>query len=156
VRSAIGLETSIDKSEQEVLNPEGINCFRAFAGRGIRLWGARTVSSDPNWKYVKLRRYFAYVEHSIDKGTQWAVFEPNGETLWASVRRVIENFLLAEWRGGALVGDRAEKAFFVKSDRTTMTQGDLDSGRLICLVGMAPLRPADFVIFRIGQWTAST
>ena len=154
VRLAIGLETSIGKSVQEVLNPEGINCFRAFAGRGIRLWGARTASSDPVWKYVNLRRYFAYVEHSIDKGTQWAVFEPNGETLWASVRRVIESFLLAEWRGGALVGDSAKEAFFVECDRTTMTQDDLDNGRLICLVGMAPLRPAEFVIFRIGQWTA--
>ena len=112
------------------------------------------MSNDPAWKYVNLRRYFAYVEHSIDKGTRWTVFEPNGEALWATVRRTIENFLLDEWRGRALSGDSPENAFFVKCDRTTMTQDDLDHGRLICLVGVAPLGPAEFVILRIGQWTA--
>ncbi|MDD2897496.1 MAG: phage tail sheath subtilisin-like domain-containing protein [Desulfuromonadaceae bacterium] len=154
VNLAIGFETLINKSQQEVLNPEGINCFRYFEGRGFRLWGARTVSSDPEWKYVNLRRYFAYLEHSIDKGTQWAVFEPNGEMLWANVRRTIEDFMLNEWQSGALLGDKPDKAFFVRCDRSTMTQNDLDNGRLICLVGLAPLRPAEFVIFRIGQWTA--
>ena len=153
MRSAIGLETSIDKSEQEVLNPEGINCFRAFAGRGIRLWGARTASSDPVWKYVNLRRYFAYVEHSIDKGTQWAVCEPNGERLWRNIRQTVEDFLLVQWRDGALLGAKPEEAYFVRCDRTTMTQNDLDNGRLICLIGVAPVKPAEFVIFRIGQWT---
>ena len=136
------------------LNPEGINAFRFFEGRGFRLWGARTVSSDPEWKYVNLRRYFAYLERSIDKGTQWAVFEPNGEQLWANVRRTIEEFLLNEWQSGALLGDKPEKSYFVRCDRSTMTQNDLDNGRLICLIGVAPLRPAEFVIFRIGQWTA--
>lgn len=154
VNLAIGFETLINKSQQEVLNPEGINCFRYFEGRGFRLWGARTVSSDPEWKYVNLRRYFAYLEHSIDKGTQWAVFEPNGEMLWANVRRTIEDFMLNEWQSGALLGDKPDKAYFVRCDRSTMTQNDLDNGRLICLVGLAPLRPAEFVIFRIGQWTA--
>jgi phage tail sheath protein FI len=154
VNLAIGFETLINKSQQEVLNPEGINCFRYFEGRGFRLWGARTVSSDPEWKYVNLRRYFAYLEHSIDKGTQWAVFEPNGEMLWANVRRTIEDFMLNEWQSGALLGDKPDKAFFVRCDRSTMTQNDLDNGRLICLIGLAPLRPAEFVIFRIGQWTA--
>ena len=120
----------------------------------MRLWGARTISSDPEWKYVNLRRYFAYLERSIDKGTQWAVFEPNGERLWANVRRTIEDFLLNEWLNGALLGDKAEKSYFVKCDRSTMSQNDLDNGRLICLIGVAPLRPAEFVIFRIGQWTA--
>jgi Bacteriophage tail sheath protein len=154
VFSAIGFETLLNKSQQDVLNPEGINCFRFFSGRGFRLWGARTISSDPEWKYVNLRRYFAYLEHSIDRGTQWAVFEPNGEALWANVRRTIEDFLLNEWQMGALLGDKPEKAFFVKCDRSTMSQNDLDNGRMVCLVGVAPLRPAEYVIFRIGQWTA--
>jgi len=103
---------------------------------------------------VNLRRYFAYLERSIDKGTQWAVFEPNGEQLWANVRRTIEDFLLNEWQNGALLGDKPDKAYFVKCDRSTMSQNDLDNGRLVCLIGVAPLRPAEFVIFRIGQWTA--
>ncbi len=154
VNLAIGFEQTLNKAQQEVLNPEGINCFRFFEGRGFRLWGARTISSDPEWKYVNLRRYFAYLERSIDKGTQWAVFEPNGERLWANVRRTIEDFLLNEWQSGALLGDKPEKAYFVRCDRSTMTQNDLDNGRLVCLIGVAPLYPAEFVIFRIGQWTA--
>ncbi|HEX2078380.1 MAG TPA: phage tail sheath subtilisin-like domain-containing protein [Longimicrobium sp.] len=154
VNLALGFERFLNKSQQEVLNPEGINCFRFFEGRGMRLWGARTISSDPEWKYVNLRRYFAYLERSIDKGTQWAVFEPNGEQLWANVRRTISDFLLNEWQNGALLGDKPEKAYFVKCDRSTMSQNDLDNGRLVCLIGVAPLRPAEFVIFRIGQWTA--
>ncbi|HXG21996.1 MAG TPA: phage tail sheath subtilisin-like domain-containing protein [Methylomirabilota bacterium] len=154
VNGAIGFEIFLNKSQQDVLNPEGINCFRFFEGRGFRLWGARTISSDPEWKYVNLRRYFIYLERSIDRGTQWAVFEPNGEQLWANVRRTIEDFLLNEWMNGALLGDKPEKAYFVRCDRSTMTQNDLDNGRLVCLIGVAPLRPAEFVIFRIGQWTA--
>lgn len=154
VNLALGFERFLNKSQQEVLNPEGVNCFRFFEGRGMRLWGARTISSDPEWKYVNLRRYFVYLERSIDRGTQWAVFEPNGEQLWANVRRTIEDFLLNEWQNGALLGDKPEKAYFVKCDRSTMSQNDLDNGRLIVLIGVAPLRPAEFVIFRIGQWTA--
>jgi hypothetical protein len=154
VRSALGLETLIRPDQQQTLNPEGINCFRAFEGRGMLLWGARTMSADPSWKYVNLRRYFAYLEHSIAKGTQWAVFEPDGEPLWANVRRSIEDFLLNEWRSGALLGDKPDKAFFVRCDHSTMTQNDLDNGRLLCLIGVAPIKPAEFVIFRIGQWTA--
>jgi uncharacterized protein len=154
VNLALGFERFLNKSQQEVLNPEGINCFRYFEGRGMRLWGARTISSDPEWKYVSLRRYFAFVERSIDKGTQWAVFEPNGPVLWANVRRTIEDFLRQQWETGALLGDKAEKAFFVKCDRSSMSQNDLDNGRLICLVGLAVVNPAEFVIFRIGQWTA--
>ena len=154
VTSASGLEALLNDAQQEVLNPEGINCLRAFEGRGIRVWGARTISSDPEWKYVSVRRYCAYLEHSVDRGTQWAVFEPNGEALWAAVRRNIEDFLLNEWRNGALTGDKPEMAFFVRCDRSTMTQSDLDAGRLICLIGIALLRPAEFVIVRIGQWTA--
>jgi phage tail sheath protein FI len=151
---ALGFENSLNKSQQDVLNPVGVNCFRYFEGRGNRLWGARTISSDPEWKYVNLRRYFAYVERSIDIGTQWAVFEPNGDQLWANVRRTIYDFLLNEWQKGSLLGEKPEKAFFVRCDRSTMTQNDLDNGRLVCLIGIAPLRPAEFVIFKIGQWTA--
>ena len=153
VNLALGFEVMLNKAQQEVLNPEGINCFRFFEGRGYRLWGARTISSDSEWKYVNLRRYFAYLEHSIDKGTQFAVFEPNGPALWGNVRRTIEDFLLNEWQQGALLGDKPETSYFVRCDRSTMTQNDLDNGRLVCLIGVAPLRPAEFVIFRIGQWT---
>jgi phage tail sheath protein FI len=103
---------------------------------------------------VNVRRLLIYLEHSIDKGTQWAVFEPNGDLLWANVRRAIEDFLFNEWRNGALLGSKADEAFFVRCDRTTMTQNDLDNGRLVSLVGVAPVKPAEFVIFRIGQWTA--
>jgi len=154
INLALGFEQLLNKSQQDILNPEGVNCLRFFEGRGMLVWGARLISSDPEWKYVNLRRYFAYLERSLDRGTQWAVFEPNGEALWANVRRTIEDFLLNEWQSGALLGDKPEKAFFVKCDRTTMTQNDLDNGRLICLIGLAPLKPAEFVIFRIGQWTA--
>ena len=139
---------------QAVLNPEGINASRYFPGRSNRVWGARTMSSDPEWKYVNVRRLFIYLEHSIDKSTQWAVFEPNNEALWANIRQTISDFLLTTWRTGALMGTKPEEAFFVRCDRTTMTQNDLDNGRLICLIGVAPTYPAEFVIFRIGQWTA--
>jgi phage tail sheath protein FI len=154
VTLALGFERTLNKAQQEVLNPEGVNCLRFFEGRGNRLWGARTISSDPEWKYVSLRRYFAYLERSIDVGTQWAVFEPNGPTLWANVRRTVSDFLLNEFMVGAFVGDKPEKSYFVKCDRSTMTQNDLDNGRLVCLVGVAVVKPAEFVIFRIGQWTA--
>jgi phage tail sheath protein FI len=151
----VKFENNINKARQDVLNPAGgINALRFFEGRGNRVWGARTVSSDPEWTYVNVRRLFIYLEHSIDKGTQWAVFEPNNERLWANVRNTIEDFLLVVWRTGALLGAKPEQAFFVRCDRTTMTQNDLDNGRLICLIGVAQTKPAEFVIFRIGQWTA--
>ena len=149
------MSISVSKAQQDVLNPDGINCFRVFEGRGVTLWGARTISSDPEWKYVNLRRYFAYLEHTLDKGTQWAVFMPNGDSLWANVRTAISDFLFSEWKSGHLFGASPAEAYFVQCDRTTMTQNDLDNGRMICLVGVSPLRPAEFVIFRIGQWTAS-
>lgn len=154
VRQAIDLEVRLNKAQQDVLNPLGINCLRFFEGRGFRVWGARTISSDPEWKYVNLRRYFAYLERSTELGTQWAVFENNGPLLWANVQSTVEDFLYNEWKSGHLLGEKEEQAFFVRCDRTTMTQNDLDNGRLICLVGVSPLRPAEFVIFRIGQWTA--
>jgi phage tail sheath protein FI len=154
VLGAIGFEKLLNKAQQDILNPEGINAFRFFEGRGFRLWGARTISSDPEWKYLSVRRYFAYLEHSIDRGTQWAVFENNNEALWANIRRTVEDFLFNEWRNGALMGTKPEEAYFVRCDRSTMTQNDLDNGRLICLIGVSVVKPAEFVIFRIGQWTA--
>jgi phage tail sheath protein FI len=154
VRGLTRFEVNVNTGRQEVLNPEGINALRFLEGRGNRVWGARTMSSDPEWRYVNVRRFFAYLEHSIDKATQWAVFEPNGPRLWANVRTMVEDFLLVQWRDGALLGSKPEEAYFVRCDRTTMTQNDLDSGRLVCLVGVAPVKPAEFVIFRVGQWTA--
>ena len=154
VRSAVGFERAIDQADEEMLNPAAVNCLRHFEGRGNLVWGARTASSDPEWKYVNVRRYFIYLEQSIDLGTQWAVFEPNGEPLWAKVSGTITNFLYQEWTRGALLGQKPEEAFFVRCDRSTMTQNDLDNGRLICLIGVAPIKPAEFVILRIGQWTA--
>lgn len=155
VRLAIGFENVLNKAQQDVLNPEGINCFRFFEGRGYRLWGARTITSDPEWKYVNLRRYFAYLERSIEKHTQWVVFENNSTPLWTNVRSTIEDFLFNEWKSNRLMGDDPKEAYFVKCDRSTMTQNDIDNGRLICLIGVSPVRPAEFVIFRIGQWTAN-
>jgi hypothetical protein len=146
--------TNVTFDRQSVLNPEGINALRFLEGRANRIWGARTMSSDPEWRYVNVRRLFNYLEASIDRSTQWSVFEPNNERLWGSIRQSIEDFLLTVWRTGALMGTRPEDAFFVSCDRTTMTQNDLDNGRLICLIGVAPTYPAEFVIFRIGQWTA--
>jgi len=149
-----GFAANVTFERQAVLNPEGVNALRFFEGRSNRVWGARTMSSDPEWKYVNVRRLFAYLEHSIDKATQWAVFEPNNESLWANIRQSIEDFLLVTWKSGALMGTKPEQAYFVRCDRTTMTQNDLDNGRLICLIGVAPTYPAEFVIFRIGQFTA--
>jgi hypothetical protein len=156
VRGALRFEINVNFAQQEVLNPLGVNCLRFLPGRGYRVWGARTISSDPEWKYVNVRRYFNYLEASIDRGTQWAVFEPNGERLWANIRETVSSFLLNEWVSGRLLGRNPEEAFFVRCDRSTMTQNDLDNGRLICLIGVAPLTPAEFVIFRIGQKTADS
>jgi hypothetical protein len=154
VRSALRFEINVNFGQQELLNPLGVNCLRLLSGRGYRVWGARLISSDPEWKYVSDRRYFNYLEASIDRGTQWAVFEPNGERLWANVRQTISDFLYGEWRNGALLGATVEEAYFVRCDRSTMTQNDLDNGRLVCLIGVAIIKPAEFVIFRIGQKTA--
>ncbi len=148
-------EMNINQGRNEVLNPENINALRFFPGRGNRVWGARTMTSDPEWMYVNVRRFFIFLEHSIDKATQWAVFEPNGEALWRNIARTVTDFLEVQWRSGALLGKSPEDAFFVQCDRSTMTQNDLDNGRLICLIGVAAVKPAEFVIFRMGQWTAS-
>jgi uncharacterized protein len=152
---AIGFEVMLNKAQQDVLNPLGINCFRFFENRGYRLWGARTISSNSEWMYVNVRRYFCYLEHSIDLGTQWVVFEPNSSQLWARVVQSVSSFLYTEWQSGHLMGTKPEQAYFVRCDSSTMTQNDLDNGRLICLIGVAPVFPAEFVIFRIGQWAGS-
>jgi len=141
VRGIAGLEFIINKQEQDILNPRGVNCIRAFPGRGIRVWGARTLSSDPLWKYINVRRLFLFLEESIEEGTQWVVFEPNDEKLWARVKQSITNFLTKVWKDGALMGSTPEEAFFVKCDSTTMTQDDIDNGRLICIIGVAPVKP---------------
>jgi phage tail sheath protein FI len=149
------LAVSVTKQQQDILNPRGVDVIRDFRAeqRGIRVWGARTMSADAQWKYVNVRRLFIFVEESIEEGTQWVVFEPNDEPTWARVRRSIANFLTSVWRSGALMGTTTEEAFFVKCDRTTMTQDDIDNGRLICFVGIAPVKPAEFVIFRFSQKT---
>ncbi len=158
IRGIADLEVKLMKEHQDILNPRNINVLRNFRenNRGLRVWGARVLSSDPDWKYVNVRRLFIFIEHSIDKGTQWVVFEPNNEALWERVRRVVTMFLTTVWRNGALMGRTPEEAFFVKVDRTTMTQDDIDNGRLIIQVGLAAVKPAEFVIFRIGQWVGGS
>ena len=141
---------------QDVLNQRGINVIRDFrdAGRGVRVWGARTLADDPEWKYVSVRRLFIFLERSISEGTRWAVFEPNAEPTWAGVRQSVTNFLTGVWRAGGLAGTKQDEAFFVRCDPTTMSLSDIEEGRLVCEVGIAPTRPREFVIFRIGQWTS--
>jgi phage tail sheath protein FI len=154
VLGALRFERSINFAEQGDLNPLGINCLRFFPGRGYRVWGARTASSDAEFKYINVRRYMVYLEHSIDNGTQWAVFENNGPVLWARAKESVEEFLYNELAEGNLLGTTPAEAYFVRCDRSTMTQNNLDRGELICLIGVALLKPAEFVIFRIGQKTA--
>lgn len=152
VRGATGLAYNCTKGEQDILNPNGINCIRAFPGMGIRVWGARTLSSNPSWRYVNVRRLFNFVEKSIERGTQWVVFEPNEPRLWARVRRDVSAFLTTVWRDGALFGSAPSEAFFVKCDSELNPPESIDLGRLIIEIGMSPVKPAEFVIFRISQW----
>jgi phage tail sheath protein FI len=156
VRGAIALETQITKNEHDLLNPLGINCLRSFPGRGIRVWGARTLSSDPAWRYLNVRRLFNYVEESILEGTQWVVFEPNDMALWERVKRTINAFLVRTWRDGALFGATPGEAFFVKCDGENNTAETIDAGQLIIDIGIAPVKPAEFVIFRIAQFSGGT
>lgn len=153
VRGCVGLDCQFNKGEQDILNPKGVNLIRVFPGQGIRVWGARTVSSDGSWKYVNVRRLFIFIEETIKANTSWAVFEPNDEVLWVRVQRTISVFLTNLWRGGSLAGTSADEAFFVNIGRNTMSQDDIDNGRLICVIGVAPVKPAEFVIFRITQKT---
>jgi phage tail sheath protein FI len=152
VRGATGLAYNVTKGEQDVLNPDGINCIRAFPGMGIRVWGARTLSSDPAWRYLNVRRLFNYVEKSIERGTQWVVFEPNDPRLWARVKRDVTAFLSMVWRDGALFGNAPSEAFYVKCDSELNPSESRDLGRLVIEIGLSPVKPAEFVIFRISQW----
>ncbi len=156
VRACSGLDCQFNKGEQDILNPKGINLIRAFPGQGIRVWGARTVSSNPKWKYVNVRRLFIFIEESIKANTNWAVFEPNDTALWVRVQRTISVFLTGLWRNGSLMGSSPEEAFFVNIGRDTMSQDDIDNGRLICVIGVTPVKPAEFVIFRITQKTSES
>ena len=156
LRGISDLEYAVDTGAQELLNSRGVNTIRQFPGRGIRVWGARTLSSNSLWKYVSVRRLFIFLERSIYEGTQWVVFEPNDEKLWERVKDTVRLFLRTQWREGALMGATEEQAFTIACDRSTMTQDDILNGRLICEIGIAPVRPAEFVIFRIFQSTAES
>jgi uncharacterized protein len=153
VRGALALEYEVTGEIQGGLTRKGVNAIRSFPGRGIRVWGARTITSDALWKYVSVRRLFIFLERSIYEGTQWVVFEPNDEKLWARVIDTIRVFLCGQWRLGALFGRTEQEAFVITCDRTTMSQDDILNGRLICEIGIAPVRPAEFVVFRIYQNT---
>ena len=156
LRGALALQVDVNDSTQDVLNPRGVNAIRQFPGRGLRVWGARTLSANALWKYVPVRRLFIFLERSIYEGTQFVVFEPNDDRLWARVVDTIRLFLRGQWRLGALFGRTEQEAFFITCDRTTMSQDDILNGRLICEIGIAPVRPAEFVVFRIFQHTAES
>jgi phage tail sheath protein FI len=152
VRGALEGVIQVTKGEQDTLNPSGVNCIRSFTGRGLRVWGARTLSSDPAWRYVNVRRLFNYIEKSIERGTQWVVFEPNDVDLWARVKRDITAFLTGVWRDGMLFGRSPEEAFFVKCDEEINPPDVRDRGMLFIDIGLAPVKPAEFVVFRLRQW----
>jgi phage tail sheath protein FI len=156
VNGALDVVFQINNNTQAVMNPRGVNAIRRFPDRGIRVWGARTLTSNGLWKYVSVRRLFVFLEASIYVGTQWVVFEPNDDRLWARVKDTIRLFLRSQWRQGALFGRTEDEAFFITCDRTTMSQDDILNGRLICEIGIAPVRPAEFVIFRVFQHTAES
>ena len=150
IRGALGMKYNVSKGEQDLLNPKGINAIR-FMNGAIRIWGARTLSTDPSWRYINVRRLFIMVESSIERATQWVVFEPNDHRLWKRVQRTIASFLTLLWRNGALMGTAPEQAFYVKCDAETNPPEVIDAGQLVVEIGLAPVKPAEFVIFRIGQ-----
>jgi phage tail sheath protein FI len=156
LRGAVDLEYDVNDSMQDDLNLKGVNVIRRFPESEIRVWGASTISSDPQWRYVSVRRHLIFLERSIYEGTRWVVFEPNDDRLWARVVATVQLFLQEHWRLGALVGLTEREAFFIKCDRTTMSEDDILNGRLICEIGISPMRPAEFVIFRIFRHTAVT
>ena len=156
IRGAVGVDQTLIKADQEVLNPAGVNCIRLFSRDGTLLWGARAASAAPTWRYVPVRRFFIMVEKSIERSTRWAVFEPNDRPLWKRIRRDVGNFLTLLWRQGALMGATPEQAFFVKCDEETNPPEVIDAGQLVIEIGMAPVKPAEIVVFRIGQSAAGT
>jgi hypothetical protein len=151
IRGVLDIERSITQNEQSLLNPIGINCIRPFGTRGIRIWGARTLSSDTDWRYINVRRLFNMIESTILEGTQYAVFEPNDVNLWEGVKRTLNGFLRGLWSAGALFGTSADQAFYVKCDAETNPPESIDEGKLVVEVGIAPVKPAEFIIFRISQ-----
>jgi phage tail sheath protein FI len=153
MRGVIDLESNITRGEHDRLNPVAVNCIRSFPGQGIRVWGARTLSSDPEWRYLSVRRLFNFVEKSILDGTNWVVFEPNDRFLWGSVRRTITMFLRRVWRSGALYGRTPEEAFFVKCDDENNPPENRDAGILTVDIGIAPVKPAEFIVFRVSQYS---
>jgi phage tail sheath protein FI len=156
VLGAMGVVAGVRDTEQVSFNSHHVNVIRDFHGRGIRVWGARTLSADSVWQYVSVRRLFIYLERSIDEGTQWVTFEPNEQATWTRLSDSIRQFLHTCWRSGALQGMKPEEAFFVRCDRTTMTADDILNGRLVCEIGIAPTHPAEFVILRIFRQTAKS
>jgi len=157
IRGALGVTQDVSRAEQDVLNPAGVNCIRFFTREGVRVWGARTLApSASNWRYLNVRRLFNMVEESIAQNTRWVVFEPNDRPLWKSIQRDVGAFLTLLWRQGALQGASPHEAFFVKCDEETNPPEVIDAGQVVTLIGMAPVKPAEFVIFRIGQMTASS
>lgn len=156
VQGAVGLTRNVTKGEQDILNPDSINCIRAFPGMGIRVWGARTLSSDPEWRYVSVRRLFNMVKKSVERGTMWTVFEPNDERLWGRISRTIAGYLSTVWGSGALFGSSPTEAYFVKCDSELNPPEVRDAGQLVVEIGIAPVKPAEFVIFRISQWSETS
>ncbi|QKV73720.1 phage tail sheath subtilisin-like domain-containing protein [Amycolatopsis sp. Hca4] len=156
LRGVLDLPSGLTRREHDTLNPVGVNCIRSFPGQGIRIWGARTLSSDPEWRYLNVRRLFNYVEKSILNGTNWVVFEPNDQYLWSAVNRTIGMFLRRVWRSGALFGDTPEQAFYVKCDAENNPPENRDAGVLTVDIGIAPVKPAEFVVFRLSQYSEGT
>lgn len=151
IRGCLDVEYAVTQNEQSLLNPIGINCIRPFGTRGIRIWGARTLSSDSDWRYINVRRLFNMVEAAVEQGTQYAVFEPNDMKLWEGVKRTLDGFLRGLWSSGALFGASADQAYYVKCDAETNPPESIDQGLMVCEVGIAPVKPAEFVVFRIAQ-----
>ncbi len=156
VKSAAGVERLISKAEQDGLNKEGVNVLRSFPDSGLNVWGARTMASSSQWRYVNVRRLLSFIEKSIDDGTQWVVFEPNDLSLWKKIERNVTAFLRGVWRSGALFGDTEDMAFRVKCDAETNTSETIELGRVITEIAVAAVKPAEFVIFRISQAAAGS
>ena len=151
LNGVVGIKYSLTREEQNILNPRGINCIRNFGELGIKVYGARTLSADPEWKYLNVRRLFHVIRASLQRGTEWVVFEPNQPSLWGDVRRNITAYLKTLWNSGALVGDTPEEAFFVKCDAENNPQENIDNGILTIQVGVCPVKPAEFVLINIQQ-----
>lgn len=154
LQDVIALERAIDKDTMDLLYPDSINCIRFFRGRGIRVWGSRTLSSDAQWRHISVSRVFAMICKSVEAGTQWAPFEPNGPELWKMLVRLCASFLTDLWRKGYLLGEVPEQAFYVKCDEDTNPPEVRDAGEVICEIGLAIVRPLEFIVFRIGQRTS--